>query len=718
MYDRRIKVFIILSATLLLVCICRLAWMQLAPDSSIQEAIAELRLRQSESLQLKTIRGKILDRKGRTLATDQPQFHLHISYQLSRLFDERVRKAELLRAESKTTPNFSLTEFREELDAGLEQMKQIIEKCTYFGFERADIEQKITTINDRIWNLRLFLAWVRSGADEAIIKEYNGRINTIPLSEAMEDFARKTPGESDRLLLISKVDDIQELNNTYPLFELRTDDDVFTAQLEFMGIEGMEIRPQAQRFYPYGSVAAQTIGWVGSATGSYKELFADDRLASYLEDDICGKRPGVEYVCETILRGRRGELIYDIDKELTGRTETRFGSDVILTIDVELQKKIEEHLSDSTLNPNYRLPTAAVILDVPTGDILALLSMPTFDLNSVRSNYRDLTRKRDPNEPLRNRAINKQYPPGSVVKPLILIAGLESGKITAEETISCPALNAPTGWPNCWIFNQFGIGHDSQWENNARNAVRGSCNIYFSRLADRIESHILQQWLLVFGYGREILPAPEAIRGSEYERDFLQQHGNISTPSTRSDPAVANMPALADWDKRLFGIGQGNIRATPLQVANAMAAIARRGIYKNPRLFIEYPNKSSLESPNTQTVNGSEIDLGVKPQILDVVYDGMSAVVNKSGGTAYNTFAPANFSARGIKVYGKTGSTERPDNAWFGGFVRDNADHCIAIAVVVEQGQSGSRDAAPLAREIIQFCIESGYLAQTTNPGE
>ncbi|KKK68085.1 hypothetical protein LCGC14_2947610, partial [marine sediment metagenome] len=259
-------------------------------------------------------------------------------------------------------------------------------------------------------------------------------------------------GVAVKALQKAKVD-IGEMHKSYPLLELKTDDDIFTAQLEFLDIDGVQILPKAHRFYPFRSVAAQTIGWVGPATQEAdRRLFADDKLSSYLNDEVCGREDGVEYVCESILRGRRGELVYDIDRRLINRTETRFGKDVSITLDIELQKEIENYLTDCDINPNCKTPAAAVVIDVATADILALVSMPVFDLNRIRYDYNIL--KNDPNEPLRNRAIYKQYPPGSVVKPLILIAGIESGKITPDEIIHCPAQKAPKGWPSCWLYNR------------------------------------------------------------------------------------------------------------------------------------------------------------------------------------------------------------------------------------------------------------------------
>jgi penicillin-binding protein 2 len=225
----------------------------------------------------------------------------------------------------------------------------------------------------------------------------------------------------------------------------------------------------------------------------------------------------------------------------------------------------------------------------------------------------------------------------------------------------------------------------------------------------------LQQWLFKFGYGHQI--SNFGFRISDFEtRAFRQAQGQISNLSPKTTVRqFEQVPPLDEGERRWFGIGQGNLRVTPLQVANAMAAIARGGVFKQPRLFPDDPNNSKSEIRNLSDDSQdpkSEIDLGISPQTLSVVYDGMSAVVNEPGGTAYKEFANSGFTQQDVKVYGKTGSTEKPDNAWFAGFAADSAGRKIAIAVIVEGGQHGSSDAAPLARDIIQFCIEAGYIGK------
>ena len=245
----------------------------------------------------------------------------------------------------------------------------------------------------------------------------------------------------------------------------------------------------------------------------------------------------------------------------------------------------------------------------------------------------------------------------------------------------------PQGWPDCWIYKtSHSQGHDDLWRghggNNAKNALKGSCNVYFSRLAERIAPTVLQQWLWNFGYGHKSLQPPAQTEAG-IDRNFRQANGQITDSSVKNNEEI---PPLGSDERRWFGIGQGNLRTTPLQVANAMAAIARGGIYKSAKLF-----RQDADPQN------DSLALNISPQTLNMVREGMRAVIEEHGGTAYSEFAYAGFAAQGIKVYGKTGSTERPEHAWFAGFAVDGSGRTVAVAVLVEGGKRGSSDAAPLA---------------------
>jgi cell division protein FtsI/penicillin-binding protein 2 len=135
-----------------------------------------------------------------------------------------------------------------------------------------------------------------------------------------------------------------------------------------------------------------------------------------------------------------------------------------------------------------------------------------------------------------------------------------------------------------------------------------------------------------------------------------------------------------------------------------MAVISRGGVYLEPTLFISDSNN----------VKYNPFPLGISQMTLDTVYDGMRAVVNESEGTAYNAFSHHGFSSQGITVYGKTGSTEKPEHAWFAGFTKESSGRSIAIALVVEGGESGGNVAAPIAAEILNLCVESGCIGRNS----
>jgi penicillin-binding protein 2 len=710
MFSKRIKIFIAFCIALAILCLVRLMQMQILDVSDYRDKVDKLKLQGSRSRQLNTVRGQILDRKGRVLATDEPKFQIHINYQITCYLDDRVKLAKMITASKAKDPETATKRAEKLIDQKLDSLNRIIDKCTYFGLEREIILENIQGINDKIWHRRIAHAWRNKCSDSEFYQKNKDDLLSPKISLITEDFEKHFPDRDKQLVEIIKSN-IAEMHWNYSLLELNTDEKVFKALYEFMDVSDVTISPEGYRVYPYGSIASQVIGWVGPEQKG--KLFANDELLKYLPGVVWGRSPGVEYVCEAILRGRRGKLVYDIDRNLVNRTNTRLGRDVKLTLDIELQKKVNDYLINYPHATHCKGRMAAVVIDIHSAEILTLVSIPTFDLNRIRTDYGNFNK--DPNKPLINRAIYATYPPGSVIKPIIAVIGLETGNINPNDVISCPAAKPPKSWPRCWIQKRHSwLGHDDQWAdgpgNIARNAIRGSCNIYFSRLANRIDSDKLQKWLFAFGYGRSILPPPAEIKHTENERNLKQSSGLISSRNPPWGTSITSLEQLKDLpiksrDKRWFGIGQGNCRVTPLQVANTMAIIARGGIYKNPRLYIEDPNFPSEDD---------SIDLGIRKRTLDIVRDGLSAVVNETNGTANQTFRDylSKFAEMGVKIYGKTGSTEAPENAWFAGFAEDNTGRAVAIAVVVEGGQSGSQDASPLGRDIINFCIEEGYIGK------
>jgi penicillin-binding protein 2 len=684
MHDKRLKIFALFCVFFAAVCIARLAYIQLNPHSAWQSQLEKIGAPPSK--ELPALRGKILDRNGKVLATDEAKFALCIDYQFARLADERFWKVQLLRSLAGSDAENASEKIREKFADDFNTLNEIIHKCAQFrnlAVEqvKAQINQQI---NEPIWQLRYYLAWKRK--------------------YPQQEFETAVPDANDRLLLAAEVD-VAEMHQSQELFKLENDDEVFAAQLKFLETSGVEIRPRAERYYPFKSSASQLIGWVRPAGPADNQDFSEDELERYMHGETIGFC-GVEYVCEPHLRGRRGKIVYNIDREIVSATETQFGGDVKLTIDIDLQRKIENLLKNRNLNPNFGSPAAVVVIDVNSTDILASVSLPDFDLNMARWEYSKLLA--DANMPVVNRVIEKHYPPGSAAKPVILAAGLAENKISSDQIISCPSHAPPAGWPSCWIVKSLGYGHDEQWAyeggNKARNALRGSCNIYFSQLAARIPPENLQKWLYNFGFGKSALDITEPNIVKSYRncpvRSFRQVSGIISSsvPQTDNLP-FEQLPGIDPAERRFFGIGQGNFRATVLQVANAFAALARGGVFKDAKIIVSQPADEGYK-------------LGLSENALSTIYEGTHAVVSEQGGTAYKQFADSGFEEKGIKVFGKTGSTEQPCNAWFAGFAKDSLGKSIALAVLIEGGRHGSSDAGPIARDIVSFCIETGYLGQ------
>jgi penicillin-binding protein 2 len=695
MYHHRLKIFILFSILTMSVCLVRLWYLQTAQVDQSRQQISRLRILPSK--QLPTLRGKIIDRNENIVARDEPFFYLQLNYQLTRLLDPRFWQAEIQRkTASGQSPQDAEDELVETYAEETATVKKALDFCVYTaGAGRDEVEQTIAAINDRIWELGRFIFWRRNNPGTPT-SEYAKVKDDIPAAKIVSV-------------------DLDVMHRSYPILELYDRPTLMAAQIELTGSNGIIIRSEPKRVYPFNDVAPQIIGWVGPVQQQEADtLFSDDAYLRYLDGEVSGKF-GIEKLCEALLRGRRGEVTYDREKNEISRTEAQFGQDVQLTLDMMLQRNIQTLLSD----PNTIIPgfggtgdTAAVVLDAATGDVLAIVSLPTFDLNQARGDYNTLLK--DSRRPLINRALEENYPPGSSVKPLILLAGLEEHKITADEVISCSFTLPPTSWPKCLLQWRKQYCHDARWAeegqvNNGRNAIRGSCNVYFSQLANRLDGGDLQRWLWLFGWGTNVLApcvSQETLSRLSIDDDlsvsFRQSPGSIIEGIQKQPFAdIANAEKIKPNEKRWWGIGQGNLRATVLQVANAYAVLARRGVYKPARLIID-PNDPMNEKPSRR--------LPIHPANLDVVYDGMHAVVNERGGSAYDAFESSGLTSRGMTIYGKTGSTERPYHAWFASFVTDQAGRAIALAVIVEGGQSGGKDAAPLGREIIRLCNEAGFI--------
>ena len=399
--------------------------------------------------------------------------------------------------------------------------------------------------------------------------------------------------------------------------------------LSFPGID-IEISPI--RSYVKGSLASHTIGYVGAIN---EEEYKNNE--GYLMNDYIGKA-GIEYVFEPYLRGENGSKQTDmaIDGTKTGEYITREaiqGNDVVLTIDANLQQTAEESLKSNLQkirNGEYGEARnvqsgAVVVLDVKTGEILALASYPDFEpelfIDGISTEKWDEYINGDKSA-LINRTIQSAYAPGSIFKMVSAIAGLETGAVTKEETIYDTGIY-PKGYnPKCWIYSDRGIGHGAL---NVAGAIKNSCNYYFYELITRMGIEELEKYANYFGLGKKTnIELPGEISGTLagkalYEK--LEQtwyYGN-------------SLSAV---------IGQAENNFTPLQIARYIAMLTNGGknidvtlvkdIIKEDgnKVDKEDINQYVEEKLNLKKVNQEKLD--IKKENIEIVLEGMKSVTTES----------------------------------------------------------------------------------------
>ncbi len=534
---------------------------------------------------------------------------------------------------------------------------------------------------------------------------------------------------------------------------------------------GLVLRASTHRLYPMNTTACHLLGNLSHVSAADLEDARRanlDELRQYTPSDVIG-RNGVEALCEPLLRGTRGKIERRVsDDTIIAQQDFVPGADVRLSIDAPLQDQVQkmlEHVTEidhktnipETPEGGVSMHAAAVILDVATNEVRVLASNPGFDLNQLQDHYAALNSD-TLNEPLRNRATSDAFEPGSTVKPVIGLGSISQGLIHPMDTIECTGslylmavgpdgrshrLKMPGG--RCWVlsenaqyFRERGLDgshhpiptsdpHPTGFLTFA-DALERSCDIYFETLADRLGPAGVNHWYDQFGLGRITgigIHEEPGLRPDEY-KSYLK------------DPRMNNCYA---------GMGQGTSRATPLQIANEAATIARGGIWMRPRLLTADSQAAldSLQSPDSTRVD--QVDLHLDPEALRQSRIGMINVVSGRAGTG-----PIDC-PEGITVAAKTGTADaapiwvrikaangqifkqpltpvarhgaETDTPWYRSTDEDGkslvhgwymgyapADHPqIAFCVLVEYaGAGGGVSAGPIASQILEACVHAGYL--------
>jgi penicillin-binding protein 2 len=463
-------------------------------------------------------------------------------------------------------------------------------------------------------------------------------------------------------------------------------DEMARIEVAIPELPGVSIEQGLTRAYPMGQTASHALGYVAAV--AERDLNGDPLLE--LPDFRIGKS-GIEKSADEALRGTAGTRQVEVNafgrvvRELT-RNEAKPGADVVSSIDKAMQDFATNRCAQEQ-------SVASVLLDALTGDVLALVSHPGFDpqvfsTGLSQADWQSLST--DQRHPLVDKAIAGVYPPGSTFKPVVAAAALSAGVLTPQTTIFCPGfVRLGNATFHCWRPG----GHGSI---RLHDAIKRSCDVFFYETAMRLGIDRLAEVARGFGYGSPLgLDIPGERGGLIPDRDWKLRTTGVA------------------WQKGetlIAGIGQGEVLATPLQIATMVARmVTGRAII--PRLV----RPDGIMAQGGDQYAPDFADLGIDPKVRALVLDGMNAVCNEQGGTAY----AARIKEPGFEMGGKSGTSQvhrltvrehegREDNIpW------KDRDHSLFVAfapvaapryvcaTVVEHGGFGSDVCAPICRDIL-----------------
>ncbi|MFP3896858.1 MAG: penicillin-binding protein 2 [Anaerolineales bacterium] len=532
-----------------------------------------------------------------------------------------------------------------------------------------------------------------------------GELLQMPVHETKGD------GETGTLHRMS-IEEILEMRTISPYAPVRIASDIdrqaaFIIEEEHIELPGVTVSADPLRQYLYGPLTAHILGYVGHIPSDRLEDYMDE---GYEPDDPVGLA-GLELSQEDYLRGTDGQKHVECDaygrevNVLASKPPVQ-GDQIILTLDIDLQSKVEDALRQGMRRAESSVGVA-IVMDPRTGEVLSMVSLPTYDNNlfSGGISAEDYGRlSEDETRPLVNHAIGGQYPPGSTFKIIPACGGLEEGVISPSTRLTCrgtlwlPYYYAPEDMSRAQKFTCWSTGgHGSL---NVVGGIRESCNIFFYQVAGGFED----------------------FRGLGIERlaNYATMFG-FGDPTGIELPGEASGPVPNDrWKRQTYGenwltgdtynaaIGQGYMLATPLQVLNATVAVANGGTLYRPQLVYQVMD---AEGEIVHVLQPDPIrEVAVSEENISLVRQGMREAV--TSGTAYRLEVPS------VRAAGKTGTAEYPavdeegnlitdeegnlpSHAWFTAFA-PYEDPEIALVVFLEEGGEGSQMAVPVAADIFR----------------
>ena len=522
-----------------------------------------------------------------------------------------------------------------------------------------------------------------------------------PVEEVIEQLSAIIDIQTrDKRRFKKQVDESKSIDSV-PIRTRLTDDEVARFAAQRYRFPGVEIRARLFRNYPYEQLASHVIGYIGRINTSEKAKIEESEDAgNYRGTEYIGKL-GVEQSYENQLHGTTG--VQEMETSAGGRAVRRLnssqavpGNSVVLSIDIKLQKLIED------LYGTRR--GALVALDPKTGEVLAFVSKPTFDPNLFVDgidvdNWQALNES--PDKPLLNRALRGTYPPGSTYKPFMALAALQTGKRSEKVSISDPGF---------FMFGSHRFRDDKEGGHGVVDMYKSiveSCDTYYYTLARDMGVDLIYEQMKPFGFGQ--------ITGI----DILGESRGIlpSTDWKRTTYKKAEQQRWYSGETISLGIGQGYNSFTMLQLAHATATIANNGLKMRPHIVREVLDvETKAPTPVAKEPIGQ---LQLSPENLDIIKRAMIGV--NIQGTSATSFVGAQYVSAG-----KTGTAqvftvkqnEKYNAATVDERLRDHAlfiafapadEPKVALAMVVENSGFGAQNAAPIARRVLDFVILGQY---------
>ncbi len=716
---------------------------------------------------LPATRGRLLDRKGRVLALDRPSYDIALDYPVLTgqwAFAQAARRArrQVGPAWSELSPVEREDLIAREEPAFRARLERLLRAfCEVGGITPDEFEARRSAIIERVAKTASGLVERERGRRlEAMARGRELAADAATVDVPTAEIVRPIREQVSAHVVLRGVPD------TVAFAFLASQASAARDQRgggEGEPIPGLSVIDASERDYPFESievlldrsrlplplasedplavrvegVAAHVVGAMNRAytaeDAAARALARRERgqsgldLGGYREGDRAGGR-GMERAAESDLRGTRGLLTERLDVGSAERVEPVAGRDVRLTIDVQLQARVQAVLhpavglavvqpwhNNQTVPQGTPLPAGVVVMEVDTGDILAAVSTPSFTRGELARTPAGLLED-EVNTPLLNRCVSKSYPPGSIVKPLIWCAAVSSGVADAGLHIACNGSLYPDqpGILRCWVRKQFNTTHTEVLgrDLDAPDALMVSCNIFFFNMGRSLGPERLADWFARLGVG----PGGERWdlgMGTEFP-------GFVGTRSAAAGAPVITVPEAVQ-----MGIGQGPVAWTPLHAADAYCTLARGGLRLRPRLRMD--------------AAAGATDLRLDGRAVLQALEGLRRSVNEERGTGHHITVPdplgngvrqSTFNVPGVMVWGKSGTADAPavvsdadeegrkrvlrdgDHSWFVGLAGPSAlgRPTYVIAVVIDYGGSGGRAAGPVANQVIWQLVAEGYL--------